>query len=166
MRNMILGALALTSYVTPLHAEGLYIEGVLGLSVLESTDGYYQLAPDHPIPAYQNRKMPASTNYGQGWAAALRAGYQWTMFRTDFEVAYTHNLIDSTDFLSTNGTSDFWATDPGAHGYAATLALLANGYLNLPTGTALTPYIGAGGGAALVTGHYESSIGSYVDANV
>jgi opacity protein-like surface antigen len=166
MRKTFLAALALTGCVTPLHAEGPYIEGGLGLNILEPTDGYYQLAPDHPIPAYQNRKMPASTNYDRGWAAAVRAGYEWAMFRTDFEVAFTHNRIESTDFLSTNGVEDFWDTDPGAHGHAATLALLANGYLDLPTGTALTPYVGAGGGAALVTGYYENSLGGYVDAHV
>jgi opacity protein-like surface antigen len=96
----------------------------------------------------------------------LRIGNAWERFRADFEVSYTNNSVSGTDFLSTNGSVDFWDTDPGATGHASTLALLGNAYFDLPTGSALRPYVGVGAGIALVSGHYVSSIGSYLDADV
>jgi opacity protein-like surface antigen len=166
MLRIAAAGLALLSTVAPLRAGDFYVEAALGLNVLQPTAGYYQLAPDHPIPAYQNRQMPSFTNYDAGVAAAFRVGHDWHPVRADFEISYTNSAVAGTDFLSTNGTVDFWDTDPGASGHTSILALLGNVYLDLATGAGITPYVGVGGGAALVSGQYESSIGSYLDAQV
>lgn len=144
----------------------MYIEGAVGGNFLLPTAGYYQLSPSHPIPAYQNRRMPTSNNYAAGWAAAVRIGHAFGgNFRKDIELSFLSNAVTSTDFLSTNGVSDFWATDTGARGTFTSLALLANVYVDIKNSSALTPYLGVGGGAAYAGGDYVNSLGAGITAH-
>jgi opacity protein-like surface antigen len=142
--------------------DGVYVEGALGLSILNSTDGYYQLSPNHPFPAYQNRRMPTVTNYDLGFAAAVRAGRSWDQFRADFEVAYSRNAVSDVDFLGTDGITDTWQNDPGATGHFDALSLMGNLYLEFAQGAPIAPYLGVGAGAGYVGGSLTASNGVFV----
>lgn len=137
-------------------SRGYYLEGAGGANWLGKSDGFYQLRPDHPL--LPNLELPASTSYETGWAIAGRYGYAWLSgLRADVELSYRHNKVDKSDFTGTDGVIFFPATDPGAHGHVRSIAVIVNAYYDFINTTGITPYLGAGIGAANVGGKYQSS---------
>ncbi len=78
---------------------------------------------------------------GFGMSGAL--GYRFSrFFRADLELAFRSHAID--EYRPAGGP------DLGLDGIVSSGALLANAYMDVPTGTRLTPYIGGGIGAGYV----------------
>ena len=80
------------------------------------------------------------TDTGFGLNGAI--GYQFQDARAELELGYSNNSV--------NGVSVGDASEVDADGTFNTWTIAANGYYDIPTGTALRPYIGAGLGVAKV----------------
>ena len=78
------------------------------------------------------------TDTGFGLNGAI--GYQFQDARAELELGYSNNTV--------NGISVGDAAEVDADGNFDTWTLAANGYYDIPTGTAFRPYIGAGLGVA------------------
>ncbi|WP_185961296.1 OmpA family protein [Telmatospirillum sp. J64-1] len=93
----------------------------------------------------QDLRTPAgdlSTDYDLGWGVLGQVGYDFGplgfgRLRSEGELGWRQNGVDKLE-----GTS--------ASGDINALSLMANLYYDIPTGTALTPYIGAGLGGVYV----------------
>lgn len=82
---------------------------------------------------------PLTLEYDNGWNAGGAIGYNFGVFRTEFEVSYRHNDLDS---LAANGASI------DADGSITSTSFLINNALDLHNKTAFTPYLGVGLGVA------------------
>lgn len=80
------------------------------------------------------------TDTGFGLNGAI--GYQFQDARAELELGYSNNNV--------NGVSVGNAAEVDADGDLNTWTIAANGYYDIPTGTALRPYLGAGLGVAKV----------------
>ncbi|MGE4351985.1 MAG: OmpA family protein [Bdellovibrionales bacterium] len=89
-------------------------------------------------------KVSGSTDqieYKTGWGLAGYGGYAFgNGFRTEAELAYRHSEADSATGLTAGPVGG------GIHNWA----LMANALYDFDTNTRITPYVGAGIGAALV----------------
>ncbi|MEM9216888.1 MAG: outer membrane beta-barrel protein [Cyanobacteria bacterium P01_F01_bin.150] len=83
-------------------------------------------------------EIAIDTDTGFGLNGAI--GYQFQDARAELELGYSNNTV--------NGVSIGDAAEIDADGSFDTWTLAANGYYDIPTGTALRPYIGAGLGVA------------------
>lgn len=79
-----------------------------------------------------------------GFGMAGSVGYRFSsVFRADLELAFRSHAIDE---LRVAGGPDL-----GIDGTVSSGALLASAYVDIPTGTRFTPYVGAGAGIGYVS---------------
>ena len=89
---------------------------------------------------YENHK--AKTEYDLGYAVSLQGGYSWGGPRLEAEVTWRSNDIDKL-----KGRGDLTGVNLKGD-YMNSIALMGNLLYDIPTGSAWTPYIGAGAGVA------------------
>ena len=88
------------------------------------------------------------------------AGYRFGPFRVEGEVTYRDNDIDD---ITVNGVSLVGAGLP-IEGDVSSVAIMANAYYDINTGSVVTPYIGGGIGAVVINGELGvPSLGIPVD---
>ncbi|PIQ43034.1 MAG: hypothetical protein COV52_07610 [Gammaproteobacteria bacterium CG11_big_fil_rev_8_21_14_0_20_46_22] len=130
------GATAVAGNAGQANQHGFYAEAMAGGNYLQDQYLYDQTAG-----------IGGDASYKLGWNAQLAAGYRFTQhWRTAFAVTYLRNSTDkvtSTNNGQLNG------------GHASAWTYMLNGYYDITTGTALTPYFGLGLGAARVSTDYH-----------
>lgn len=105
---------------------GLYVKGAGGYNITRDED-------------YSSN---SHTELDNGYALSGAVGYNYGDWRTELEVAYRNNGVDKHKIGGT--------TLAGSDGETTSTAFMVNGYYDIPTGTAFTPYLGAGIGVAQV----------------
>ncbi len=123
----------------------------LGLSSAAMAQGYngWYLGARAGVAWLEDYSHPVTgTNttfeFDRGWGLGGSVGYQFGgPFRLELEVAYRTNEIDS---ISQGG-----ARLAGATGEMNSLAFMLNGFYDIQTGSAFTPYVGLGLGYARVS---------------
>ena len=135
MKKLLSVAAALGLLVTSVSAEandwrsGLYIKGSAGWNITRDQD--------------YNNAGSAETELDDGYALSGAVGYKYhNGLRAELEIAYRNNDVDSH---KSNG-----ATLAGPGGEVDSVAFMANGYYDIENDTAITPYVGAGIGFAVV----------------
>lgn len=108
---------------------GLYVKGAGGYVSSRSQE-------------YDDGVTSMETDVDNGYTIDAAIGYDYGDMRSEIEVAYRNSGVDGH---KSNGAS---LNDPD--GQAESYAFMLNGYYDIPTGTVLTPYIGAGIGFARV----------------
>jgi opacity protein-like surface antigen len=111
---------------------GFYLGTLNSLTFLDDT-GFSALGAD------------VSTDYDLGYYSALRAGYSFGSYgfvspRLELEVGYGRADVDEHTVAGVGAGGD-------SFGSASTIQGYVNGYIDVPTGTAFTPYLGGGIGA-------------------
>ncbi len=102
--------------------------------------------------SYSTGGAVRSFDFDHGWGLSGNVGYQFGgPFRLELEVAYRTNDIDS---ITSGG-----ARLAGATGEMNSLAFMVNGFYDINTGTAFTPYVGLGVGYARVSADGISATG-------
>ncbi|MDR3517899.1 MAG: outer membrane beta-barrel protein [Azospirillaceae bacterium] len=115
-------------------ADGFYIGGAGGV-------GFADTAKVH-IPGSGHEDL----KYQPGYGASGEVGYGFDNgLRTGLELGYLDNAVDKT--------TGFAGGDKGG-GSTRALIYMLNLYYDIPTGTAFTPYIGAGVGGATLNAHH------------
>ncbi|MBM3598606.1 MAG: OmpA family protein [Alphaproteobacteria bacterium] len=100
--------------------------------------------------------LSATNNYDLGWGLTGSAGYDWGAWRTELEIGYRRNILDTMNVRNDNGIpaaagqAAQSGTSPSAGGDASSLAVMANLLYDFNTGTAWEPYLGVGLGTAQV----------------
>jgi len=118
-------ALATLSQAAEAKDTGPYLQGSVYGTDLDNTELH--------IAGGANANYDSDIGYGLG----VEGGYKFNQyFRAGIEAAYRHNNVNASG---------------GLEGKFNSTAVLANGYVDIPTGTKITPYIGAGAGYAYVT---------------
>lgn len=97
-----------------------------------------EVGEEDTTTAVDETDVAIDTNTGFGINGAI--GYQFQDARAELELGYSNNTV--------NGVSIGDADKVDADGDFDTWTLAANGYYDIPTGTALRPYVGAGLGVA------------------
>jgi opacity protein-like surface antigen len=131
-------AIALSSFPANAQPAGWYVEGAGGVNWVEDMDLILREDgdPDEDI---------GFASFDTGWAASARVGYGFgNGLRIDGEVVYRDNGID--EFIY-DGTTFH---DPLAQGDISSWGFMLNALYDIQTGTAFTPYVGLGVGAAIV----------------
>lgn len=123
---MAVAAFALTAAI-PAHAQddwrkGLYIKGGAGWNHVEDTDVGAGL----------------DAEFDEGYNLTGAVGYDYGDLRSEIEITYRDNDLDSV-----TGLAD-------ASGEVNSTAFMLNGYYDIPMGSVVTPYVGAGVGVAHV----------------
>jgi opacity protein-like surface antigen len=114
-----------------LPGSGFYVGGHLGLSFADGeVDGV------------------ASVDYGLGFSLGGVLGYDFGIFRVDGELAFRHNEAEKVGNLSLE-TADLFGSS--ADSTTSVFSYMINGYIDLPTGGPLKPFIGGGIGFASVS---------------
>jgi outer membrane protein OmpA-like peptidoglycan-associated protein len=137
--------------VTGILAAGL----VAGLSSAALADGWYagaetglNLAPSEKYKDFKNGTSEVKVSHDAGFGLLANAGYAFGQFRAEGEFGWRYNGVDKVNGVS--GSGDVQAYD-----------LMLNGYYDIKTGTAWTPYLGLGIGAAdIVNNSVRNSSGS------
>ena len=90
---------------------------------------------------YVNDALPSRRlSFDTGWTVAGAAGFQMTpWWRAEIEVGQRGNGVHNIS----PGT--------GSSGFVSATTLMVNGYLDIPTQGAITPYVGAGFGKAWIS---------------
>ena len=123
----------------------------LGLSNAAMAQGYngWYLGARAGVAWLEDHSSPvggvnSSYDFDHGWGLGGSVGYQYGgPWRVELEVAYRKNDLDSV----TRGGARLG----GATGEMSSLALMLNGFYDIDTGTAFTPYLGLGIGYARVS---------------
>ncbi|NBX67249.1 MAG: porin family protein [Proteobacteria bacterium] len=149
MRKVLFLASAVVALfaVQPAHADdwrsGLYIKGGVGLAY----------SRDQEYADGVNRR---ETELKNGYSVQGAVGYDYGMFRSELELSYRRNDVDGH---TRNGVT---LGNPG--GDSESFAGMINGYVDIPTGTVVTPYVGAGVGFARVDANeYDTSGVDFLD---
>lgn len=122
---------------------GLYIKGGIGLAYSRDQE-------------YADGVSARDTELKNGYYTQGAVGYDYGMFRSELEVSYRRNDVDAHTLNGAN------LGNPG--GDAESWAGMINGYVDIPTGTVVTPYIGAGIGFARVDANeYDTSGVDFLD---
>ncbi|HYD29682.1 MAG TPA: outer membrane beta-barrel protein, partial [Azospirillaceae bacterium] len=129
-RTLLGAALVLSLPTAALAGEGFYLGAGAGVNLLRDADingaGLGILDPD--------------LEFETGFAGALSAGYKFGFgLRPELELSYRRNRMDDVSGAQTLVDGD-----------SRSLSLLANLVYDINTGTAFTPYIGAGAGFSRV----------------
>ena len=124
-------------------SSGVYVNVGGGLTILPgTTDTPHANIPDKPgtTEGPEDDKM-ASWDFDLGFGVDGALGYDFGSFRTDLEFTYLSSKavfdVDKDDRRGTNEDADDTLT---------VMALMANAWYDLDTGSAWTPYIGIGVG--------------------
>lgn len=130
LHQTLLGAaLAVSLPTAALAADGFYVGAGAGVNLLRDADSTFT----------GDTTADETLDFETGFAGALSAGYKFGFgLRPELELSYRRNRLDAFD------ESGLDAND----GAVRSLALLANVVYDINTGTAFTPYIGAGIGFA------------------
>lgn len=149
MKKTVLAAALLAALATAQTAQaddwrhGLYIKGGLGYTISQDQD-------------YADGVAARETELDDGYALQGAVGYDYGMVRSEIELSYRRNDADGH---KRNGTV---LANPG--GEATSLAGMVNGYVDIPTGTIVTPYVGLGVGFARVDADgYDTSGTDFLD---
>ncbi|NJN29142.1 MAG: outer membrane beta-barrel protein [Synechococcales cyanobacterium RM1_1_8] len=94
-----------------------------------------------PIPV---EPIDISVKTDTGFAISGALGYQFRDARAELELSYNRNNVSGVD-------TDGFGNLANASGRFDVWSLSANGYYDIPTGTAFRPYIGGGVGIARLT---------------
>ncbi len=117
---------------TFVHAEGLYLSTNVGATFLSDST-----VTDPTVPG-----VSLDFEHDTGFNVGLGLGYGFTNnFRLEGELSYQSNDLDQSSFLGVNVPLE---------GEINALALMLNGYYDIKTSTAFTPFIMAGIGYAKV----------------
>lgn len=117
-------ALLLLIVVSPAHsANGLYVGANLGLALARDAD-------------VQDSSPKITFKADPGYALGAAVGYGFDYVRGEAEVSFQKNNLNK---VGVAGIGEI-----GISGDVSNLAFLLNGYFDIKTGTALTPYISAG----------------------
>lgn len=145
--GLLAAAVALAGFVPAAHAGDVYLGLRGGLSLLQDTDMTIE------IPGVG--EIPAELEFDPGWLAAIAGGYRFDNgFAVEGEFSYRQNGVDQERLFGMIIPID---------GFIRSYALMANGYYRLDTGTAFSPYVGAGVGGALLTIDADSVGGNFSD---
>lgn len=149
MKKIALTAVALAALLSAQPAkaddwrQGLYIKGGLGYTVSQDQD-------------YADGVNARETEIDDGYLVQGAVGYDYGMVRSEVELSYRRNEVDGHQF---NGAA---LANPG--GDATSFAGMVNGYVDIPTGTIVTPYVGLGVGFARVDADgYDTSGTDFLD---
>ena len=117
----------------------------------EAAEGFYagagagvDLMPDRGLEidatvGNQSFSLPTTSKWKTGWAVLFNAGYAWDFgLRTELEYSFREQKVASFDSSPWSGTQ--WDN-----------SLMANALYDIPTGTALSPYVGFGVGGAHIS---------------
>ncbi|WP_296034747.1 outer membrane beta-barrel protein [uncultured Agrobacterium sp.] len=112
---------------------GFYIGSLNSLTFMDDTN-FSSTVPSASV----------NTDYDVGYYSAFRAGYSFGSYdfvspRVELEVGYGRSDVD-THTVNGVGAADSFGSARNFQGYV-------NGYIDVPTGTAFTPYFGGGIGA-------------------
>ncbi len=114
-----------------------------------SIHGGYVDADDHEFDFNPATAVDTELDAGYGIGGAI--GYDFgpvadehVGFRIEGEITYRENDVDTHNVQALGGAQ------PASTGDVSALSYMANGYVDLHTGTRLTPYLGAGIGMATV----------------
>jgi outer membrane autotransporter protein len=127
-------SLAMVTAIPAARAEdGFYMGGSVSYAVMSESDisDSAALAPGES----------ATLQYNQGAAVSFDMGYRLGIGRVEAEIGYQRNGV--SQYRPASGDVD------ATGGLTQTRALL-NAYIDIPVGTSITPYIGAGVGVAQV----------------
>jgi opacity protein-like surface antigen len=135
MKKIMLTAVALTVLAAPINSMaeegGFYLKGSLGLG----------MAMDSDIDNMPNSAGTAKVTYDAGFLASLAAGYDFANpMRMEIEFMHMKNDLDQLSYDNAYGNFN--------EGDMKTQAFMLNGYYDVDTGSAWTPYIGVGAGWA------------------
>ena len=135
MKKTLITLSALALLATPMLAsaadDAFYIKGSLGLGMAMDTD----------VDNMPDLAGTAKVTYDSGYLFTLAAGYDFVgPFRTEIEYLWQKNDVDTLRYKSQVGNFD--------QGDLKTQAFMLNGYYDIDTGSAWTPFIGAGIGWA------------------
>jgi opacity protein-like surface antigen len=93
--------------------------------------------------ANESEYTSGSTDFEEGYTVSGAIGYDFGAVRTELELAYRDNDVNDI-YIGTT-------PQPNPGGDISSTAVMLNGYYDIPTGGAVTPYIGAGIGMAHVS---------------
>jgi len=122
---------------TAFAATGPYLGVQVGGTWLEDAD------VDYDNPFFIDDEVEFDTGFNVG----LAAGYDFGMARLEGEVAYRQNDLDKIEINFAPGDVETFSLD----GDVSALSFMLNGYLDIETGSPITPYLGAGLGVANVS---------------
>jgi len=128
---------------------------VAGLSTAALADGWYagaetglNLAPSEKYKGVANGTTSAKVTHDPGFGLLVNGGYAFGQFRAEGEFGWRYNGVDKANGIS--GSGNVQAYD-----------LMVNGYYDIKTGTAWTPYLGVGVGAVdIVNSNIKNSSGN------
>ena len=126
----VAAAAALVLFLTPSLSAGAgspYVSGLLGYTIAAKTD-----AGDLSDISFNDFVSVAA-------AAGLEYPVSYSRIRFEVELSYRQNEMDEAKFLGTGG---------GVDGHVSALAVLANAYYGIDTGTTAEPYFLVGGGGS------------------
>jgi opacity protein-like surface antigen len=118
-------------------ANGLYVEGHAGFSIPQTSD-------------INGLGIPAELSFDNSGVYGGAVGYNFGNFRAEGEISYRNADIDEVRFPSVPLT-----VSSGAD--ISALSFMANGYYDIKTGTAFTPFVGGGLGLAVLSSNNSSS---------
>jgi opacity protein-like surface antigen len=131
---VLFACLLIPTLATAADSKGVY--GSFNLSYVDLSDSTFSDGTG---------SVDVKSDGGYGVMAAL--GYKFdNSLRAEGEIAYRHNDLDSVAGVPLNGDAKAWS-------------LMANGYYDIQTGSAITPYIGAGLGVARVSQDSNFNVG-------
>ena len=135
-RLLAIAVLALVFTGTSVHAEGYYVSGNLGASILSDSD-------------VEQAGFVLETTFDAGFTIGAAIGHDYGNIRAEGELAFRTNSIDDLSFLG------FILP---AEGDVSSLSFMGNGYYDFRSAdSAFGPYLGAGLGFANVT--VDASLG-------
>jgi outer membrane protein OmpA-like peptidoglycan-associated protein len=128
---------------------------VAGLSTAALADGWYagaetglNLAPSEKYKDFANGTSEVKVSHDPGFGLLINGGYAFGQFRAEGEFGWRYNGVDKAN--GSDGKGNVQAYD-----------LMANGYYDIKTGTAWTPYLGLGlGGADVQNNKIRNSSGN------
>ncbi|MFI2812040.1 outer membrane protein [Microbulbifer sp. JSM ZJ756] len=185
-KNILFSAMLGCAFSTAAMAEGIYVSGNIGYNDLDDIDTAGAFSSDFTTGAGTNipvgTPLPAGTGVNwdtsvdSGTAISFAVGYGIDQWRFEAEYSMADNDIDSHGSVSAAGIPldgedaavlisgrqdnlDVTVADLVAAGEGEISAdyLFVNAYYDFDLGTALTPYIGAGIGNAMIDVDYSPS---------
>ena len=84
----------------------------------------------------------AAITHKRGWGAGGLAGYAFGAFRLQADIIFRRNVFDTTTITGAEAV---------ASGHVSSLAPMFSALYDIPTGSRLVPYVGAGVGASRLT---------------